>query len=470
MLIGKENQAYAACFDYGQRLLEAVQETPEVNDFRIRCPGKFRSICFLHLSFAIDVPLNLFHEFNSSDQTVNVPSGRRMFSRLRRCNGGDFQTLPLTPGLLEKLIYLMTMLESTGGFQAEGVFRKTGSLIQQRTVTEALLHPDFNCTAFGWTEFSPHELAGALKSIISHLAQPLLTSTLTPLFLEASRLWGCEEKGKENMSPMDLLAYGKQVKSLRLLVQLLPAANRTLLKQLLRLLGLVSEHVMQSRMTSVALGTVFGPVFVPSAFGEAINGPQCKNSNNFKNRYQGAILLATRLIELNKKLFLLPTALLEDIRHNAKGSLRPEAKERQEDRDTLRCSPYRWGRHLRRSSSPLQTSVRFASLSSISTSVASLQTPPPEGTVIRDVSNATPPTATTIAESPTNNNSMSAHLTWIAIFTLERHPSSCCMFYLDDYVSRTAHFRVIKPTFSKGLQLKTSIQPPAFLVHMEAPL
>lgn len=88
MLIGKENQAYAACFDYGQRLLEAVQETPEVNDFRIRCPGKFRSICFLHLSFAIDVPLNLFHEFNSSDQIVNVPSGRRMFSRLRRCNGG----------------------------------------------------------------------------------------------------------------------------------------------------------------------------------------------------------------------------------------------------------------------------------------------------------------------------------------------------------------------------------------------
>lgn len=78
------------------------------------------------------------------------------------------------------------------------------------------------------------------------------------------------------MSPMDLLAYGKQVKSLRLLVQLLPAANRSLLKQLLRLLGLVSEHVMQSRMTGVALGTVFGPVFVPSAFGEAINEPQCK--------------------------------------------------------------------------------------------------------------------------------------------------------------------------------------------------
>lgn len=73
------------------------------------------------------------------------------------------------------------------GFQAEGVFRKTGSLTQQRTVTEALLHPAFDCTTFGWTEFSPHELAGALKSVIGHLAQPLLTSTLTPLFLEAAR-------------------------------------------------------------------------------------------------------------------------------------------------------------------------------------------------------------------------------------------------------------------------------------------
>ncbi|KAH9285635.1 WW domain-containing protein [Echinococcus granulosus] len=408
MLVGKENQASAVCSDYGQRLLEAVQETPEINDFRIRCPGKFRSICFLHLSFAIDVPLDLFHEFNSSDRIGNVLSAGQMFSRSRRHNRGGLQSLPLTPGLLEKLIYLMTMLENTRGFQAEGVFRKTGSLTQQRTVTEALLHPDFDCTTFAWTDFSPHELAGALKSIISHLTQPLLTSALTPLFLEAARLWGCEAGGgggREDMSPMDLLAYGKQVKSLRLLVQLLPAVNRSLLKQLLRLLGLVLEHVMQNRMTGVALGTVFGPIFVPSVFGEAINDPHCKDSNNFKKGCQEAILLATRLIELNDKLFLLPITLLEDIRHNAKEPLRPEAKKRQEDKDTSRCSPYRWSRRSRRSSSPLQTSVRFASLSSVSASVTSLQTPPPPGAVIRDVSSTTPSTATS-----TNNNGVPAKL------------------------------------------------------------
>ncbi|KAL5111676.1 Rho GTPase-activating protein gacII [Taenia crassiceps] len=348
--------------------------------------------------FASDIPGNL-------DQVVNAHLGGRMFSRLRRCNGGDFRSLSLTPGLLERLTYLMSVLENTGGFQAEGVFRKTGSLAQQRTVTEALLHSDFDCTTFGWTEFSPHELAGALKSIISHLAQPLLTSTLTPLFLEAARLWRCEavnRGGREDMSPLDLLAYGKQVKSLRLLVQLLPAANRSLLKQLLRLLGLVSEHVMRSRMTGVALGTVFGPVFVPSVFGEATNGPQCKSSNSFKKNYQEAISLVTRMIELNDELFLLPTALLEDIRHNSKELLRPEAKERREDRDALRCSPYRWGRHLRRSSSPLQTSIRFASLSSISTSLASLQT---QEAIIRDVSNVISPTIT--SEPSTSNNSQS---------------------------------------------------------------
>lgn len=160
-----------------------------------------------------------------------------------------------------------------------------------------------------------------------------------------------------------------------------------------------------------------------------------QNSNNFKKGYEEAILLATRLIELNDKLFLLPTALLEDIHHNTKGPLGSEAKERQEDRDTSRCSPYRWGRHLRRSSSPLQTSVRFASFSSISTSVASLQTPPPQETVIKDVSNATLPTVTTITtKSPTNNNSMRAHLAWIAIFTLEHHLSSWCMFHFHNDV------------------------------------
>ena len=67
------------------------------------------------------------------------------------------------------------------------MFRKTGSVAQQRTITEALLHPDFDCATFVWTEFSPHELAGALKSIISHLAQPILTNRLTPLFIQAAR-------------------------------------------------------------------------------------------------------------------------------------------------------------------------------------------------------------------------------------------------------------------------------------------
>ncbi len=70
-----------------------------------------------------------------------------------------------------------------------------------------------------------------------------------------------EDRGE---SPLDQLARAKQVKSLRLLVQLLPDGNRALLQRLLGFLARVTKHVGETRMTPIALGTIFGPLFVPA--------------------------------------------------------------------------------------------------------------------------------------------------------------------------------------------------------------
>lgn len=127
------------------------------------------------------------------------------------CLLGDFQPIKLTPTLLSRLKYLMDVIEKSdgkliiigqwiiffshiSGLSTEGIFRKTGNITQQRAIVDALLNSDFDSATFAWQEYSGHELAGALKSIISHLDQPLLTHGLTPCYLQAASKSHCSVK------------------------------------------------------------------------------------------------------------------------------------------------------------------------------------------------------------------------------------------------------------------------------------
>lgn len=60
------------------------------------------------------------------------------------------------------------------------------------------------------------------------------------------------------------LIRSKQLKALRLLVQLLPSPNRQLFIRLMELLERVIRLQLNNRMTSANLGTVFGPVLFPN--------------------------------------------------------------------------------------------------------------------------------------------------------------------------------------------------------------
>ncbi|VDQ02697.1 unnamed protein product [Trichobilharzia regenti] len=59
------------------------------------------------------------------------------------------------------------------------------------------------------------------------------------------------------------LIESKQIKALRLLIQLLPITNLRILKRLLELLIRVKDLNLKNRMTSLCLGTIFGPVLLP---------------------------------------------------------------------------------------------------------------------------------------------------------------------------------------------------------------
>ncbi|KAM7540394.1 hypothetical protein Aperf_G00000023093 [Anoplocephala perfoliata] len=388
--------------DYSQNLVEAVREPEDVATFRNRWPEKFRTICITQLSFVLDTPLDVLSEIENQTNAKDTPM-KRFLSCTKRRLGSDLQPLKLTSILLDRLNYLIAVLEGTDALNVEGVFRKTGNLAQQRAVADALLHPDFNCTSFKWREYSAHELAGAFKSIISHLVQPLLTNGLAPFYLQAARLWGRNPIDDKDDQPvnintlplMERYAYSKQVNALRLLTLLLPQMHHSLLQRLLMLLHRVTTHVARNRMTPLALGTVFGPVFLPSVFSEsfsASDNSQNQNPTTLKRDCQDAIALTTRMIELNSELFLFPTRLINDIRDNASPGTPGRLSETREKRlEPTGCSPYRRGHASRRSSSPINISFRYAHVG--------YGTP----RMFRDVSNTT-----AVNTAPTSSGKMSS--------------------------------------------------------------
>lgn len=82
-----------------------------------------------------------------------------------------------------------------------------------------------------------------------------------------------------------------------------------------------------------------------------------------RTRCQEAIALSVQLIELNDSLFLLPSALVVDVRRNA---ICLTVKDDANDENTAPFdSASKNRKHIQPQLSPLQTSIRFASLTTV---------------------------------------------------------------------------------------------------------
>lgn len=237
-----------------------------------RHPGQLRSMIRMHLSFVLDLSTDdLSAPLPQPAPTAPAKSetGWRLlsFSTRSKCKSSDSVVTggcvvpPTAPGASitlsqEGVCQLYQLIEYLGRRQnvdTEGLFRKTGNIARQQEL-HRLLVSGVSLDLDSQQRFSAHDCACVLKCYLASLSDPLLTSALFSAHVQTARL--CTSDTPEALRP---IAAAKQLRALRLLLLLLPADNRQLLRDLLQLLAVVAAHSQSNLMTPLNLGTVFAP-------------------------------------------------------------------------------------------------------------------------------------------------------------------------------------------------------------------
>ncbi|KAA0192451.1 hypothetical protein FBUS_05155, partial [Fasciolopsis buskii] len=285
--------------DYAARLRQGVKEDDQIREFRRKFPHRFQELCMLHLSFLVDIPWSIFDQRNGNAQENTPKSALKRLLAVSRIGHQPIKSDPAPEHLVNNALRLIDRLDDDQACSAEGIFRKAGHMQRKRNLLDALLQLHFDPETFPWDLYTVHDLATALKSLIGHLPSPLLTNRLIPLFLRVAGLVEPDIQGIKqsfdalaksvpstfSQSTDDLhwnLIRSKQLKALRLLVQLLPSPNRQLFIRLMELLERVIRLQLNNRMTSANLGTVFGPVLFPNELAQ-------NNLNSSKNSIRHSV-------------------------------------------------------------------------------------------------------------------------------------------------------------------------------------
>ncbi len=280
--------------------LISTMEVRLVKKFRKENPNEFLQQCKSHLSRLIDLPAG-FAEYNPTvldASTIQqrgahgkwmariVRGGIRLHAlkRKRSQSANARKTNRETGDVYGNLIRLIEFLcakEQEDLLKTEGIFRKSGNIARQRDLRNRIFTcrhlefplkepvattataeasskkkrsstaegPQFDASAFG-----VHDYASVLKSVLSDMQKPLLTSQLMPIFITLASL-------TTGSSSKDLsVGQAKQLTALRFLCLILPYRNQRLLHRLLEVLTRTLQHSDTNRMTSESLGTLFGPI------------------------------------------------------------------------------------------------------------------------------------------------------------------------------------------------------------------
>lgn len=134
---------------------------------------------------------------------------------------------------------------------AEGIFRRTGSLARQQEL-RALLNQGKPLNLDGG-RYSVHDCASVLKGFLAELPEPLLTDAHYPAHCQIAELC-CT-----GASPQKSSAETRLLRSLQLLLLLLPTENRVLLRDVLQLLNETAANQPSNKMSADSLATLFTP-------------------------------------------------------------------------------------------------------------------------------------------------------------------------------------------------------------------
>ncbi|KAF8564246.1 hypothetical protein P879_03173 [Paragonimus westermani] len=321
--------------DYAARLRQGVKEDSLIKDFRERFSHRFQELCMVHLSFLIDIPWNVFEHRSAQVQEFTPKSTLKRLLAGSKVNPQHFKTESIPANVVDNVITLIEKLDTDEVCATEGIFRKTGHILRKRQLHEAAFQTTLDGDCILWDMYSIHDLATALKSVLVQLPSPLLTDRLMPLFLRVAglkkpevtpRVMGPDRTEtsaclKETSNWInDDLVESKQLKALRLLMQLLPTPNKRVLRRLLQLLTRVVRLQSRNRMNSSCLGTVFGPVLFPEGMLQDLDSclkPSRPVAAECHERCKRLASMTTILVDVGQDIFLLPKSLAEDVHTNS---------------------------------------------------------------------------------------------------------------------------------------------------------
>ncbi|CAK9800599.1 Rho GTPase-activating protein 19 [Anthophora plagiata] len=264
--------------------------------FRMRKvnPEQFHTLVKMHLSFELDL--------NTEDNDCVNEKAKLKKWCLLSFSKKPKSTINLQKGVeganlsengINQMKQLIEYLSKEQNIIQEGIFRRTGKLTRQQDLKTSMyqgISLDLNDG-----RYSVHDCASVLKGFLAELPEPLLSDLHYPAHCQIAELCSSDVSGND----------AKLLRSLQLLLLLLPSINRVLLKYILNLLHKTASFESNNKMNSDTLATLFTPhLMCPRKL-----SPEALHINS-----QNLSCLVAFMIRKGNELFEIPPKLATDIR------------------------------------------------------------------------------------------------------------------------------------------------------------
>ncbi|KAK0164651.1 hypothetical protein PV328_003250 [Microctonus aethiopoides] len=258
-------------------------------------PEQFATLVKMHLSFELDIST----EDNDpiTEKAKLKKWGLLNFSKkpksMMNLQQKTVERGTLTSERISQVKQLIDYLSKEQCISQEGIFRRTGKLTRQQELKSSL-YQGLPLKLDNGT-YSVHDCASVLKCFLAELPEPLLTELHYPSHCQIAEL--CYSNSEANDSRL--------IRSVQLLLLLLPPVNRILLKYLLNLLNKTATFESNNKMNCDTLATLFTPhLMCPRKL-----SPEALHINS--QILSGLVAL---MIRKSDELFEIPTKLATDIR------------------------------------------------------------------------------------------------------------------------------------------------------------
>ncbi|XP_076645482.1 uncharacterized protein LOC143354964 isoform X2 [Halictus rubicundus] len=264
--------------------------------FRMRKvnPEQFHTLVKMHLSFELDLNTednDCINEKAKLKKWGLLGFAKKPKSTINLQKG--IEGASLTEDGINQVKQLIEYLSKEQNIMQEGIFRRTGKLTRQQDLKNTMYQGILLNLNDG--QYSVHDCASVLKGFLAELPEPLLSDLHYPAHCQIAELYGSDTRSND----------ARLLRSLQLLLLLLPCMNRVLLKYVLTLLNKTASFECNNKMNCDTLATLFTPhLMCPRKL-----SPEALHINS-----QNLSCLVAFMIKKGIDLFEIPPKLATDIR------------------------------------------------------------------------------------------------------------------------------------------------------------